>query len=98
MNKQKMQYMKKGNNYTKVIRTEILFTPLLITLPLVVSILLIYDWYNRGFSVNNPAFNGELILGIIILVGNIIFDISFIKSLKALSKRKQSFYFTNFKP
>ena len=76
--------MKKGNNYTKVIRTEILFTPLLITLPLVVSILLIYDWYNRGFSVNNPAFNGELILGIIILVGNIIFDVPFIKSLKEI--------------
>jgi hypothetical protein len=95
MNKQKMQYMKKANNYAKVIRTEILFTPLLIVVPVIVGILLIHDWYCRGFSMNNSAFNGELILGIIILVGNIVFDIPFIKSLKTI--RKQSFYFTNFK-
>ena len=88
MNKQKMQYMKKGNNYTKVIRTEIYFTPLLIIVPLIVSILIITDWYKRGFSLNNPAFNGELILGIVILVGNIAFDIPFIKSLRELSKRR----------
>lgn len=83
-----MQYIKKRNNYAKVIRTEILFTPLLIALPFVVGVLLIYDWCTRGFFENNPAFHGELMLGIIILVGNIIFDIPFIKSLKALSKRK----------
>ena len=87
MNKQKMQYMKKENNYAKVIRTEILFTPLLIVLPFVVGVLLIYDWYIRGFSVNNPAFNGELMLGIIILVGNIMFDIPFIKSLICFRKK-----------
>lgn len=88
MNKEKMEYMKKDNNYAKVIRTEILFTPLLIIVPIFVSIFLIYDWFTRGFSVNNPAYDGELMLGIIILVGNIIFDILFIKSLKALSKGK----------
>lgn len=96
MNKQKMEYMKKENNYAKVIRTEILFTPLLIVIPFIVSILLINDWYARGFSMNDAAFDGELIIGIIILVGNIIFDIPFIKSLKTI--RKQSFYLTNLKP
>ena len=88
MNKQKMQYIKKENIYAKVIRTEILFTPLLIVLPFIVGVFLIIDWYNRGFSVNNPAFNSEFMLGIIILVGNIIFDIPFIKSLIALSRGK----------
>jgi len=88
MNKGNMEYIKKENNLAKVIRTEILFTPLLIALPLIVSILLIYDWYNRGFSMGNLDFDSELILGIIILVGNIIFDIPFIKSLKTLSKKK----------
>jgi hypothetical protein len=87
MNKEKMEYMKKENNYAKVIRTEILFTPLLIVVPIVISIFLIHDWYTRGFLVNDPKYNGELILGVIILVGNIIFDIPFIRSLKALSKR-----------
>ncbi len=95
MNKQKMEYMKKGNNNAKVIRTEILFTPLLIVIPLIISILLINDWYIRGFSVNNPAFNGELLLGIIILVGNIAFDIPLVKTLKTI--KKQSYHFTNFK-
>ena len=88
MNKEKMEYMKKNNNYAKVIRTEILFTPLLIIVPIIISIFLIHDWFTRGFSMNNPAYDGELMLGIIILVGNIIFDIPFIKSLKALSKGK----------
>ena len=82
------EYIKKENNDVKVIRTEILFTPLLIVVPFVVGVLLINDWYIRGFSVNNPAFNSELMLGIIILVGNIIFDIPFIKALKALSRDK----------
>ena len=88
MNKEKMEYLKKGNNYAKVIRTEILLTPLLIIVPFIVSIFLITDWYARGFSVNSSAFDGELMLGMIILIGNILFDIPFIRSLKALSKRK----------
>ena len=88
MNKKKMDYIKSDNSYEKVIRTEILFTPLLIIFPIIVSIFLIYDWFIRGFSVGNPAYNGELMLGIIILVDNIIFDILFIKSLKTLSKGK----------
>ena len=75
-------------NYVKVIRTEILFTPLLIIVPIIVSVFLIYDWFTRGFLANNPSYDGELMLGIIILIGNIIFDIPFIKSLITLSKGK----------
>ena len=89
MNKQKMEYMKKANNDSKVVRTEILFTPLLIVIPFIVGVFLIYDWYVRGFSVNNPDYTGQLFLGIIIIVGNILFDIPFIKSLIKLSKSKK---------
>lgn len=96
MNKEKMYYIKKGNSNAKVIRTEILLTPVLIIFPLIISILLIYDWYVRGFSVNNPAFNGELLLGIIILIGNISFDIPLVKTLKTIKKQKD--YFTNLEP
>jgi hypothetical protein len=88
MNKENMEYMKTDNNYEKVIRAEILFTPLLIIFPIIVSTYLIYDWFNRGFSVGNSVYDGELMLGVIILIGNIIFDITFIKSLKALKKGK----------
>ena len=82
MNKEKMNYMKTEiKNYNKIVRAELLFTPLLIALPLFVGVFLIYDWYIRGFSANNSAFTGQLMLGIIILIGNILFDIPFVKSL-----------------
>jgi len=89
MNKD-MKYIEKEKNYKKVIRTEILFTPLLISLPIIVSFFLFYDWYTRGLLLNNPAFNGELLLAAIILFGNIIFDIPFLKSLIKLSKKRKS--------
>ena len=76
--------MKKEGNISKVIRTEILLTPLLIIFPLIVGIFLIYGWFDKGL---NPAYYGSLILGIIIIIGNIAFDIPFIKSLRGLSKK-----------
>jgi len=80
--------MKNEKNLKRVIRTEILFTPLLIILPLVIGFFLIYDWYMRGFSMGNTDYNAELLFGLIIIFGNIAFDIPFIKSLKALSNKK----------
>ena len=82
-----MDYIKNEKNFARIIRAELLFMPLLICVPLIVGFFLIYDWYVRGFSMNNPDYIGQLILGIIILIGNIIFDIPFIKSLKALSNK-----------
>ena len=66
----------------KRIRLEILFTPLILIVPFTIGILLIYDWYNRDLTLNHLELEGELMLGIIILVVNIIFDIPFVKSLK----------------
>ena len=83
-----MKYVKKNYHFSRLIRTEILFTPLLIGLPLIVGSFLIYDWYIRGVVGNCTAYKGELILGIIIIIGNIVFDIPFIKSLRVLSKKK----------
>ena len=88
MKENEMKYMKKEFYFSKVIRAEILFTPFLIALPLIVGFSFIYDWYARGILESNPAFNGELVLGIVILVGNIAFDIPFVKSLRVLSKKK----------
>ena len=87
INEHENEYLKNEYARKRIIRGEILFTPLLVLFPIIVSIFLIIDWYTRGFSMNNPAFNGELILGIIILVGNIIFDIPFIKSLREATKK-----------
>ncbi len=80
MNENNMKYMKNNNN-SKILRTEILFAPLLIFLPFIIGFLFINDYYVRGVIGNDPSFFGELILGIVIIVGNILFDIPFIKSL-----------------
>ncbi len=71
----------KGSNNTRSMRPELWFAPLLIILPIVVSIFLIRDWFYRGFSLGISTYDGELFLAVIILVGNIIFDVPFLKSL-----------------
>lgn len=81
MNK-KVDYVKRKNS-SNVIKIELYFAPLLIIVPIIVSILLIQDWYYRGFTIGTSIYDGELLLGIIILIGNITFDIPFLKSLKS---------------
>jgi len=82
------EYLKTDYNNLKVVKSEIFFTPMLIVLPLLVGIFLIYDWFCNGYSVGDPKFNGELMLGVIILVGNVIFDIPFVSSLIRYKKTK----------
>ena len=81
MKNKEIYYLKVKRNDRNIVRIEILLTPLLIGLPIIVGFLFIYDWFYRGFLTNSSVFDGELILGIIILVSNIMFDIPFIKSL-----------------
>lgn len=81
MNK-KVGYVERKNG-SNVIKIELYFAPLLIIFPIIVSILLIQDWYYRGFTIGTSIYDGELLLGIIILIGNIAFDIPFLKSLKS---------------
>ena len=87
------EYLKTDYSTLKVVKTEILLTPLLIVLPLAVAIFLINDWFVNGFSTGSTKYNGELMLAIIILIGNIIFDIPFASSMikykKILSRYKK---------
>lgn len=87
MNEENMKYLKNNNN-SKILRTEILFAPILIVLPFIVGILLINDYYTRGIIGQDPKYFGELILGLVIIIANIIFDIPFVKSLMK-KKEKQ---------
>lgn len=90
MNDKNLEYLKKesiGNEI--IVRTEIIFTPLLVILPLLVGFFLIYDWYVRDFLWNDLNLISELMLGVIIIVGNVLFDIPFIKSLTNFSRKKQ---------
>ena len=86
--KEKMEYIQKKVNYVKIVRAAVFFTPLLVFLPLFVSFFMIYDWYVRGFLAGSSSFDVELMIGVIILFGNIVFDIPFIKSLRKRLKEK----------
>ncbi len=81
MKNKEMYYLKVKRSDKNIVRTEILLTPLLIGLPMIIGILFICDWFYRGLLTYSSVFDGELILGIIILVSNIMFDIPFIRSL-----------------
>jgi len=85
-----MNYIKIENKNERVIRTEILFTPVLVFLPFLVGIFFIFDWYIHGFVEGIFGYEGELILGFIIVIGNLIFDIPFIRALYKLTKIKNS--------
>ena len=80
-------YLKTDKNSKNLIRLEIWLSPLLLVLPVIVSILLIKSWFYKGYLSGNSAYDYELILAIVILIGNIVFDIPFVKSLLKLSRR-----------
>lgn len=82
-----MDYVKKEKNISKMIRTEIFFMPLLVIFPIIVGLAFINEWYTHGFTTGDPSYDIQLIIGIIIIIGNIIFDIPFIRSLRKLSKK-----------
>jgi len=85
--KKETEYLKKEENHAKLLRAELLFAPLLIICPVFVSVFLINDWFIRGLSTGVSTYDGELLLAIIILSGNILFDIPFIKSLKTPDRK-----------
>jgi len=86
MTGKKPDYLKRRSDEI-LIKTELWFAPLLVTLPIIVSFFLIRDWFYRGFTLGNSAYNGELFLALIILIGNIIFDMPFIKTLVTQIRR-----------
>lgn len=67
-------------------RIELLFTPILIIVPIFVSIFLFLDWFYRGFAIGISIYDGELVVAMIILIGNIIFYIPFLKSFTSYEK------------
>ena len=84
-----LQYVKNDGFGDRIFRVEILLAPLLVFAPLLVGLLLIHDWYVRDFLLGNLDLFRELLLGIIIITGNIIFDIPFLNSLIVFSRYKK---------
>jgi hypothetical protein len=80
---------RKKNIQKLLVRLELWLAPVLIIVPLSISLFFLWDWFIRGFSMNNSLYDGELFLGMILLVGNLVFDIPFLKSLRMLRKQKK---------
>ena len=79
----------KNNTQRKLLlRFELWFAPLLITAPVVVSSVLLWDWYGKGYVTGSSVYDGELLLGLLILIGNLLFDIPFLRSLRTLKKKQ----------
>ena len=80
----------KENIRKLLLRLELWFAPLLIIVPLVVSLFFLQDWYMRGFLNGSSAFDGELFIGLLILFGNIVVDCAFLRSIRLLGKKKNN--------
>jgi hypothetical protein len=71
-----------------LLRLELWFAPILILVPFFVSFFFLWDWYTRGFSAGSSVYDGELLLGLLTLMGNLMFDIPFLRSIRTLSKKE----------
>jgi len=82
MTQHKPSYVKPDEKRLVVLRAELWLSPLLILAPLLVSILMIGNWYNHGYLQHTTTYNGQLIVGLLILLGNLLFGIPFLKHLR----------------
>ena len=71
-----------------LLRLELWFAPLLLLIPLIIAMVFLLEWYLKGFTTGSSEYDGELLLGLLLLVGNLLFDIPFVRSIRTL-KRKQ---------
>ena len=79
---------RKENIQKLLLRLELWFAPMLIIVPIGVSFFFIWDWMVRGFSTGSSAYDGELILGLLLLFGNLFFDVLFLQSLHIQKEKK----------
>jgi len=80
--------IRKKNIQKLLLRLELWFAPVLIIVPIGVSLFFIWDWYVRGFSTGSPVYDGELLVGLLLFIGNLLFDIFFLRSLRILKKKQ----------
>jgi hypothetical protein len=71
-----------------LLRLELWFAPWLLLVPLIVSLVFIGEWYGKGYLANSQQYNGDLLIGLLLLIGNLVFDIPFLRSLRMLKKKQ----------
>jgi len=79
---------RKENIQKLLLRLELWFAPVLIIVPIGVSLFFLWDWYVRGFSTGSSVYDGELLIGLLLFIGNLMFDIFFLRSLRVLKKKQ----------
>jgi len=79
---------RKENIQKLLLRLELWFAPVLIIVPIGVSFFFLWDWYVRGFSTGSSLYDGELLIGLLLLTGNLMFDIFFLRSIRILKKKQ----------
>jgi len=79
---------RKENIQKLLLRLELWFAPMLIIVPIGVSFFFVWDWMVRGFSMGSSVYDGELILGLLLLFGNLFFDVLFLQSLRIQKEKK----------
>ena len=86
--------MKTINNHRKttiqnlLLRLELWFAPLLLLVPIIVSLVFLLEWYTKGFIDGSSAYDGEFTLGLLVLIGNLAFDVPFVRSIRTLKKKQ----------
>jgi len=71
-----------------LLRLELWFAPLLLLVPFIVSVVFLLEWYTKGFITGSSKYDGELLLGLLLIVGNLLFDIPFVGSIRTLRKKQ----------
>jgi len=71
-----------------LLRLELWFAPSLLLVPIIVSVVFLLEWYTKGYITGSSEYNGELILGLLLILGNLLFDIPFVRSIRTLKKKQ----------
>lgn len=82
-------YLPSENNTEKLVRIELIFAPLLVLFPVVVSLAMLWGWFSQGYLEGSSGYDGQLLIACVILACNILFDIPFLRSLILFSKEKR---------
>jgi len=69
------------------LRQEIIITPVLIVVPVLVACLFLYSAVRSGLLYGNSAYLSEFLIGLVILSGNLAFAIPFLSAFSNLRKR-----------
>lgn len=69
-------------------RLELWLTPILVIAPFLIAVLFLIESIGQGLLKGLPTYEAEFMLGCIILVGTLVFDVPFLRTMH-FRKRKR---------